>query len=121
MNKQLIYIGKIICYVLIAFIFSLLSPWWIISILGTFIGFHATSSFKAIFESIITLSVTWFIMTFNNLFIQDYIIVEKMKDFLGLDSISLIIITLMIPILIGFLSSLLGYELKKAVRYEKSN
>ena len=119
MNNQRLDIIRMICYLLIAFIFSLFSPWWIIAILGTFIGFHATSSFKAIFESMLILSITWFIMIFNNLFIQDYLIVEKMKDLLGLNSIVLIIITLMIPIVIGFLSSLLGYELKKAVRYEK--
>ena len=58
-------------------------------------------------------------MIFNNLFIQDYIIFEKMKAFLGLNSFTLIMVTLMIPILIGLLSSIFGYELKKAVRYDK--
>ena len=119
MNNQRLDIIRIICYLFIAFIFSLIAPWWIISILGTLIGFYAETCRKAIFESTLILSITWFIMIFNNLFIQDYIIVEKMKDFLGLNSIALIIITLMIPIVIGFLSSLLGYELKKAVQYEE--
>ena len=58
-------------------------------------------------------------MIFNNLFIQDYIIVEKMKAFLGFSSLSLIIVTLMIPILIGFLSAIFGYQLKEVVKYEK--
>ena len=119
MNNQRLDIIRMLCYLLIAFIFSLFSPWWIIAILGTFIGFYAKTCRKAVFESMLTLSITWFIMIFNNLFIQDYIIVEKMKNLLGLNSITLIIITLMIPIVIGFLSSLLGYELKKVIRYEK--
>ena len=117
-NRQLDII-RIICYIIISFIFSLFSPWWIISILGTFIGFHAATRKKAIFESVFTLSIIWFIMIFNNLFIQDYIIVEKMKTFLGFSSLSLIIVTLMIPILIGFLSAIFGYQLKEVVKYEK--
>ena len=106
-------------YIIISFLLSLVAPWWIISVIGTYIGFCATTYKKAIFESIFTLSLTWFIMIFNNLFIQDYIIVQKMKAFLGFSSFTLIIITLMIPILIGLLSSIFGYELKKAVRYDK--
>ena len=117
-NRQLDII-RIVCYIIIAFIFSLFSPWWIISIFGTFIGFHAATRKKAIFESVLTLSLVWFIMLFNNLFIADYIIVEKMKAFLGFSSLSLIIVTLMIPILIGFLSAIFGYQLKEVVKYEK--
>ena len=110
---------RLISYVIIAFLLSLVSPWWITAVIGTYIGFCATTCKKAILESILTLSLTWFIMIFNNLFIQDYIIVEKMKAFLGLNSFTLIMVTLMIPILIGLLSSIFGYELKKAVRYDK--
>ena len=110
---------RLISYVIIAFLLSMVSPWWIIAVIGTYIGFCAKTCKKAIFESIFTLSLTWFIMIFNNLFIQDYIIVEKMKAFLGLNSFTLIMVTLMIPILIGLLSSIFGYELKKAVRYDK--
>jgi len=58
-------------------------------------------------------------MIFNNIFIQDYIIIEKIKTFLGFNSFSLIIITLMIPILIGFLSAIFGYQLKEVVKYEE--
>ena len=110
---------RLISYVIIAFLLSMVSPWWIIAVIGTYIGFCATTCKKAIFESILTLSLTWFIMIFNNLFIQDYIIIEKMKAFLGFSSLSLIIVTLMIPILIGFLSAIFGYQLKEVVKYEK--
>ena len=110
---------RLISYVIIAFLLSMVSPWWITAVIGTYIGFCATTCKNAIFESIFTLLFTWFIMTFNNLFIQDYIIVEKMKAFLGFSSFALIVVTLMIPVLIGLLSSIFGYELKKAVRYDK--
>ncbi len=119
MNSRQLDIIRMIGYIIIVFIFSLFSPWWIISILGTFIGFYATTRKKAIFESVLALSITWFIMIFNNLFIQDYIMVEKMKAFLGFSSFSLIIITLIIPILIGFFSAIFGYQLKEVVKYEE--
>ena len=38
-----------------------------------------------------------------------------MELFLGLNSIALIMITLIIPIVIGIVSSLFGYELRKVV------
>ena len=119
MSSHYLNIIRLGSYIIISFLLSLVAPWWIISVIGTYIGFCATTCKKAIFESIFTLSLTWFIMIFNNLFIQDYIIVEKMKAFLGLNSFTLIMVTLMIPILIGLLSSIFGYELKKAVRYDK--
>ena len=119
MNRDLIDIRRIASYIIIAFIFCLFSPWWIIAIIGTFIGFYAKTIYTAIFESIISLSIVWFIMIINNLFIQDYLIIHKIKDFLGLNDIALIMITLSIPILIGFISSLFGYELKKGVSFEE--
>ena len=65
--------------------------------------------------------MAWFIMLINNLFIQDYIIINKMKDFFGFNYIVLILITLLVPILIGFISSLFGYELKRVIKFEESN
>ena len=119
MNKNLTNINRIILYIIITFIFCLFSPWWIISILGTLIGFYSRTRYRAIFESIISLSMAWFIMLINNLFIQDYIIINKMKDFFGFNSITLIFITLLIPILIGFICSLFGYELKRVIKLEE--
>ena len=105
MNKRFLNIKRIILYIIIIFIFCLFSPWWIISIFGILIGFYSSTRNLAIFESIISISMVWFIMLINNLFIQDYIIVNKMKDFFGFNSITLILITLLIPIFIGFISS----------------
>ena len=119
MSSRYLNIIRLGSYIIISFLLSLVAPWWIISVIGTYIGFCATTCKKAILESILTLSLTWFIMIFNNLFIQDYIIVEKMKAFLGFSSFTLIVVTLIIPILIGLLSSIFGYELKKAVRYDR--
>ena len=119
MNNYFFYTIKMICYIIIAFIFSLFLPWWVISIIGVFIGFHATTYRKAIFESVLTLLLSWAIMLVNNLFIQDYVILEKINIFLGLSSLGLIIITLIIPVLIGFVSAIFGYQLKEVVKYEK--
>ena len=112
---------RIVIYIMITFLFCTISPWWIISLIGTTIGFCANTKYNAIFESVISLSVIWFIMLINNLFIQEdkFIIVNKMKAFLGLNSITLIIVTLMIPILIGMIASLFGYELRKVISDEK--
>ena len=118
MNK-ILYIGRIMLYIIIVFILSLFSPWWIISIAGTFIGFYSKTGYNAIIDSTLSISIAWLIMLINNLFIQDYIIINKMQDFLGFNSITLLLITLIIPILIAPLSSLFGYELKKVIRYEK--
>ena len=85
MNK-ILYIGRIILYTIIVFIFSLFSPWWIIAIVGTFIGFYSKTGYNAIIDSTISLSMAWLIMLINNLFIQDYIIINKIQDFLGLNS-----------------------------------
>ena len=112
---------RVVIYVIITFLFCSIAPWWIISLIGTTIGFCAKNKHNAIFESIISLSIVWFIMLINNLFIQEdkFIIVHKMKAFLGLNSITLIIITLMIPIFIGAIASLFGYELRKVINDKK--
>ena len=112
---------RVVIYVVITFLFCLIAPWWIISLIGTIIGFCANNRYNAIFESIMSLSSAWLIMLINNLFIQEdkFIIVHKMKAFLGLNSITLIIITVMIPILIGAIASLFGYELRKVISDKK--
>ena len=112
---------KITFYVAIAFLLSRLGPWWIITIVSTFIGFFAPSLKRALFEGAFSVTAAWLIMLIINLFIrQDIVImVDKIKLFLGLNSIMLILITLLIPMLTGLISSLFGYELKKVVEYEK--
>tara|TARA_B100002052_G_C15377846_1_gene374029 strand:+ start:25 stop:384 length:360 start_codon:yes stop_codon:yes gene_type:complete len=107
---------RILLYSLIAFIFSLIFPWWIISVTGTAIGFFAKTRYWAIVDSL-ALPISWFIMIINNFYIQEskFIIIDRMELFLGLNSIALIMITLIIPIVIGIVSSLFGYELRKVV------
>ena len=119
MNKNLSDIKQIILYVIITFIFCSFSPWWIISIIAILIGFYSTNKLSALLNSSLSLSITWFIMLINNIFLKDYIIVNKVRDFLGFNSITLILVTLLIPIIVGIICSLFGYELKKVIKLEE--
>ena len=109
---------RIFLYSVTAFIACLFFPWWIIAIIGTGIGFFANTKSRAIIESIIALSLSWLFMIINNFFIDEskFLIVEKMQEFLGIGRFFLIVITLAIPVLVGSISSLFGYELRKVVK-----
>jgi len=108
---------RIFLYSVITFVTCLFFPWWIITVISTVIGFFAETKYRATIDSAIVLSFSWFIMIMNNLFIDEskFLIVNKMQDFLGINQIILIIITLMIPILVGTIASLFGYQLRKVV------
>ena len=108
---------RISLYCIIAFIMCLFFPWWIIAAISTFIGFFAQTKFRAIIESTIVVFLCWFIMIINNFFIDEskFLIINKMQNFLGMNQIVLIIITIMIPLLVGTLASLFGYQLRKVV------
>lgn len=108
---------RILLYSIITFIACLFLPWWFIAVIGTVIGFFAETKYRAAIDSVLVLSLSWFIMMINNFFIDEskFIIVNKMQDFLGINQIILIIITLMIPILVGTIASLFGYQLRKVV------
>ena len=111
------HIIQIFLYFISAFVMCLFFPWWIIAIISTVIGFFAQTKFRAVIESTIVLFLCWFSMIINNFFIDEskFLIVNKMQDFLGMNQIILIIITLMIPLLVGTLASLFGYQLRKVV------
>tara|TARA_Y100000766_G_scaffold273354_1_gene274168 strand:- start:600 stop:893 length:294 start_codon:yes stop_codon:yes gene_type:complete len=90
-----------------------LFPWWIITFSGTLIGFTSKTYKQAILHSCITLASVWFLKLILNFFIFDYIIIDKIKEFLGLSSFMIIFLTILIPIVIGIFSSLFGHQLKK--------
>ena len=91
-----------------------LLPWWIITFSGTLIGFNSKTSKQAILDSCITLVSVWFFKLILNFFIfLDYIIIYKIKEFLGLSSFMIIFLSILIPGIIGIFSSLFGHQLKK--------
>tara|TARA_B100001123_G_C15298816_1_gene1020271 strand:+ start:536 stop:880 length:345 start_codon:yes stop_codon:yes gene_type:complete len=114
MRIKYIYIFTVITYVLCIYL-----PWWILAVIGTFIGFYAKNIKSGMYESMISLTLAWLIKLIDNFFIQDYIIVDKIKVFMNLNSFQLILLTLMIPIIIGLISSIFGYKLKEVVKSEE--
>ena len=56
-------------------------------------------------------------MIINNFFIDEskFLIVRRIQDFLGINQFFLIIITLMIPLVVGTLASIFGFQLRKVV------
>tara|TARA_B100002052_G_scaffold94209_1_gene86893 strand:- start:2214 stop:2549 length:336 start_codon:yes stop_codon:yes gene_type:complete len=104
---------KIFIYIVISYAMASLLPWWVIAFSGTLIGFNSKTYKQAILHSCITLTSVWFFKLILNFFILDYIIIDKIKEFLGLSSFMIIFLTLLIPIIIGFFSSLFGHQLKK--------
>ena len=72
MRIKYIYIFTVITYILCIYL-----PWWILAVIGTFIGFYAKNLKSGVYESMISLTLAWFIKLIDNFFIQDYIIVDK--------------------------------------------
>ena len=105
-------------YTVITYVLCIYLPWWILAIVGIFIGFYAKNLKSGIYESTISLSLAWAIKLIGNFFIQDYIIIDKIKIFMNLNSFQLILLTLMVPIIIGFVSSMFGYKLKEVIKSE---
>ncbi len=105
-------------YTVITYVLCIYLPWWILAIMGIFIGFYAKNLKSGIYESTISLTLVWLIKLMINFFIQDYIIISKIKIFMNLNSLQLILLTLMVPIIIGFISSIFGYKLKEVIKSE---
>ena len=108
---------RICLYTIISFIMCIFFPWWIISVIGTVIGFFNKSIFNGVIESNLVLFLCWLIMIINNFFIDEskFLIVRRIQDFLGINQFFLIIITLMIPLVVGTLASIFGFQLRKVV------
>ena len=108
---------RICLYTIASFIMCIFFPWWIIAVIGTVIGFFNKSIFNGVIESNSVLSLCWLAMIINNFFIDEskFLIVNRVQDFLGMSQFFLIIITLMIPLLVGTLASIFGYQLRKVV------
>ena len=108
---------RICLYTIISFIMCIFFPWWIISVIGTVIGFFNKSIFNGVIESNLVLFLCWRIMIINNFFIDEskFLIVRRIQDFLGINQFFLIIITLMIPLVVGTLASIFGFQLRKVV------
>tara|TARA_Y100000996_G_scaffold197117_1_gene154586 strand:- start:4285 stop:4641 length:357 start_codon:yes stop_codon:yes gene_type:complete len=104
-------------YTITSFIMCVFFPWWIIAVIGTVIGFFNRSIFNGVIESNLVLFLCWLVMIINNFFIDEskFLIVNRIQDFLGMNQLFLIIITLMIPFLVGTLASIFGYQLRKVV------
>tara|TARA_Y100000996_G_scaffold287743_1_gene227294 strand:- start:143 stop:478 length:336 start_codon:yes stop_codon:yes gene_type:complete len=105
--------NKILIYIIITYSLASIFPWWIIVFVGTLIGFLSKTSKEAILSGVISLVFVWLIKLIINFFIADYLIIDKIKLFLNLSSFSIICISLLIPLILGMLSALFGYQLKK--------
>jgi len=105
--------NKIFIYIIATYMLASIFPWWIIAFSGTLIGFISKTYKQAILYSCLTLTFVWFSKLILNFFIMDYLIINKIKEFLGMGSFMIICISLSIPLLIGFFSSLFGHQLKK--------
>ena len=104
---------KIFTYIIVTYILASIFPWWIIACSGTLIGFISRTSKEAVLCSCISLIFVWLFKLILNFFIMDYLIINKIREFLGLGSFMIILISLLIPLIIGFFSALFGYQLKR--------
>ena len=104
---------KIFIYIIVTYILASIFPWWIIAFCGTLIGFISNTNKEAILSASISLTFVWFFKLILNFFIMDYLIINKIKYFLGLSSFMIICASLLIPLIISILSSLFGHQLKK--------
>ncbi|MAV65280.1 MAG: hypothetical protein CMG00_08835 [Candidatus Marinimicrobia bacterium] len=94
-------------------------PWWTLAIIATLIGFCSSSLKSGVFYSVIPVTLAWSIKLIENFFVQDHIILNKIKIFMNLNSFQLILLTLMIPIIVGCISSVFGYKLKEVIKSEE--
>ena len=108
--------SKIFIYIIITYILAYIFPWWIIAFSGTLIGFMSTTNKEAVLCSCLSLVSVWLFKLILNFFIMDYLIINRIKEFLGLSSFMIICISLLIPLMISIVSSLFGYQLKKVSR-----
>jgi len=105
--------NRILIYIVITYSLASMFPWWIIAFVGTLIGFLSKTSKEAVLYGATSLIFVWFVKLIINFFISDYLIIDKIKLFFNLNSFLIICISLIIPLLIGVLSALFGYQLKK--------
>lgn len=115
-NKKIIL--STFLFVILTYICCLILPWWVITIIGMTIGFCASSFRHALIQSSSIITFVWLSMLINNFYFQPdkQILISKMKVFLNLNDILLIIITLIIPFFISLIASYFGWELRKAVQ-----
>lgn len=115
-NKKTILV--IFWFLIMTYICCLFLPWWIIATIGMIIGFCASSIYQALFQSTSIITFVWLSMLINNFYFQPdkQILISKIKAFLNMNEILLIIVTLFIPFFISLITSYFGYELRKAVK-----
>ena len=105
--------SRIFIYITSTYILASIFPWWIIAFCGTLIGFISKTNKEAILYASISLTFVWFFKLIINFFIMDYLIINRIKEFLGLGSFMIICVSLLIPLIISIFSSLFGHQLKK--------
>ena len=108
--------SKVYIYIIITYTLASIFPWWIIAFSGTLIGFISKTNKEAVLYSSLSLIFVWFFKLILNFFIMDYLIINRIKEFLGLSSFMIICISLLIPLIVGIFSSLFGHQLKKVSR-----
>lgn len=104
-----ILIISLVCFFLLPF-----TAWWIIWIVLGVCGWFANTYKEALKIGIAAASLTWGIKLGIGFFSGGSILMQRVADMFGLgSSIGLIIVTLILAVLLGGLSALSGYQLRK--------
>ena len=108
-----ILIISLICFFLLPF-----TVWWMIWIVLSGCGWFANTYKEALKIGIAAASLTWGIKISIGYFSGGSILIQRVADMFGLgSSIGLIIVTLILAVLLGGLSALSGYQLRKVFRH----
>lgn len=105
--------SKFFIYIITTYTLASIFPWWIIAFSGTLIGFISRTQKEAILYSSVSLVSVWMFKLILNFFIMDYLIINRIKEFLGMSSFMIICISLLVPLIVSIFSSLFGHQLKK--------
>jgi hypothetical protein len=99
---------------LILFGVALLCPWWTLGIVMFVVGYQSKTNQEAMIVGISLPPLIWLIMFGIRYVSGGELILQRVTDMFNLHSaIWLVLASLIVPALTGFLSSLFGYQLRE--------
>ena len=104
---------RILVISLICFFGLPFTPWWILWIVLGACGWFASTPKEAMCIGVIIAALTWGIKIGSEFFTGGSILMQRVADMMGLgSSIGLVIVTLILVVFLGGLSTMSGYQLK---------
>ena len=106
--KQILLIS-LICFFLLPF-----TPWWMMWVALGVCGYFVNTYREAMGIGVATASLTWGIKIGIGFFSGGSILIQRVADMMGLgSSLLLILVTLVLAVIMGGLSAISGYQLRK--------